>query len=182
MLLDTEDFRKEVALRTWHRFSLGVLKQAQRQSQPSPLLTSSRAPLYGTGLIVFMMGYAIVGSRNKYCVRGGTGFDCMVPPEYWPWAVHFAEWMNKRHSSGSGTNADHAGLRRLMLDNPYDAPLGALVVVAPLSPGTGDPNAGDIAVRGPGDTFWNDGPMSYRGRHLWPPSRGGVVGKFATDI
>ncbi|HEY5933167.1 MAG TPA: peptidoglycan-binding protein [Kofleriaceae bacterium] len=76
------------------------------------------------------------------------------------------------------TNPARFGLERLSISNPYEAPEGSIIVVAPGSPGTRHPTAGDIVVKGPGDTFFNDGNMSYRGRSAWPPSRGGVLGVY----
>lgn len=75
-------------------------------------------------------------------------------------------------------NPARFGLERLSISNPYEAPVGSIIVVAPGSPGTRHPTAGDIVVKGPGDTFYNDGNMNYRGRSAWPPSRGGVLGVY----
>jgi peptidoglycan hydrolase-like protein with peptidoglycan-binding domain len=85
-------------------------------------------------------------------------------------ARNFAECVNQ--------NPARFGLERLGITNPYDAPTGALVVVAAGSPGTHHATAGDITVKGPGDAFYNDGNMSYRGRSAWPPNRGGVLGVY----
>ena len=76
------------------------------------------------------------------------------------------------------TNPARFGLERLSISNPYEAPEGSIIVVAPGSPGTRHPTAGDIVVKGPGDTFYNDGNMNYRGRSAWPPRRGGVLGVY----
>jgi len=45
--------------------------------------------------------------------------------------------------------------------NPYNAPEGAIVVVAAGAPGTANPTAGDIAVKGPNADFYNGGMMGY---------------------
>jgi hypothetical protein len=97
-------------------------------------------------------------------------------------------YTDRRFSSFQGYAKDFAhcvdqdparfGLEKLSVSNPYDAPLGAIVVVAPGSPGTHHPTAGDITVRGPGDAFYNDGAMNYHGRAAWPPRHGGVLGVY----
>lgn len=111
-------------------------------------------------------GFPPRGARSSKCgvatpSASGLGFACIVPASFSGHPAQFAEYMN------TGSNAEHAGLQRLDLSNPYDAPLGAIVVVGGGSPGTKHPTAGDISVKGSGDTFWNDGAMNYGGRSLW---------------
>ena len=53
-------------------------------------------------------------------------------------------------------------------NNPYNAPLGAIVVVAAGAPGTSNPTAGDIAVATGGDIFYNGGEMSYGPKSSFP--------------
>ena len=79
------------------------------------------------------------------------------------YARYFADFMNQ------GNNAAKYGLRKLDIQNPYDAPPGAIIVVPPHTPGTGDPVAGDIVVKGTGDHFYNGGEMGYGGRQNFPP-------------
>lgn len=86
------------------------------------------------------------------------------------YARNFAEVVNQ--------NPDRFGLEKLSISNPYEAPLGSIIVVAPGSPGTRHRTAGDITVKGPGDAFYNDGNMKYGGRDAWPPRRGGVLGVY----
>jgi peptidoglycan hydrolase-like protein with peptidoglycan-binding domain len=100
--------------------------------------------------------------RNIYTDRRFSSFQ--------GYARNFAECVDQ--------NPARFGLEKLSVSNPYDAPLGAIVVVAPGSPGTHHPTAGDITVRGPGDAFYNDGAMNYHGRAAWPPRRGGVLGVY----
>ncbi|MBS2017608.1 MAG: hypothetical protein JST00_32315 [Deltaproteobacteria bacterium] len=86
------------------------------------------------------------------------------------YARNFAEYMN------TGGNAARWGLQRLAITNPYDAPRGAVVVVAAGSPGTAHPTAGDISIAAGGGRFINDGPnMSYGGSRAAFASRGGRV-------
>jgi peptidoglycan hydrolase-like protein with peptidoglycan-binding domain len=75
-------------------------------------------------------------------------------------------------------NPARFGLEKLSISNPYDAPVGSIIVVAPGSPGTRHRTAGDITVKGPGNAFYNDGAMGYKGREAWPPRRGGVLGVY----
>jgi hypothetical protein len=84
------------------------------------------------------------------------------------------------HDFADVVNRDPAtfGLDRLSIANPYDAPEGAIIVVAAGSPGTHKPVYGDISVRGPGNEFYNDGLMGYHGPKAWPPPRGGVLGVY----
>jgi hypothetical protein len=85
-------------------------------------------------------------------------------------ARDFADYMNVNG------NAARWGLQRLPLDNPYDAPPGAVVVVAPGSPGTAHPVAGDISIAAGGGRFINDGPnMGYGGSAAAFVNGGGVV-------
>jgi len=64
----------------------------------------------------------------------------------------------------------HFGLERVSIHNPYDAPAGAIVVVAAGSPGTHHPTAGDIAIAGGDGAFYNGGLMGYSGRAGWDAS------------
>jgi len=86
----------------------------------------------------------------------------------------FAEYMNR------GNNARTWGLQKLPLTNPYDAPRGAVVVVAAGSPGTAHPTAGDIAIAAGGGRFINDGPnMGYGGsRQAFVNGGGRVLGIY----
>ena len=90
------------------------------------------------------------------------------------YARNFAEYMNKP------ANAERWGLRRLSLTNPYDAPRGAVVVVAAGSPGTAHPTAGDISVAAGNGRFINDGPNMGYGGSAAAFTRGGgrVLGIF----
>ncbi|HEU4408484.1 MAG TPA: hypothetical protein VFS43_24695 [Polyangiaceae bacterium] len=91
------------------------------------------------------------------------------------YARNFAEYMNQ------GNNAATWGLQRLPINNPYDAPVGAVVVVAAGSPGTAHPTAGDIAIAAGGGRFINDGPnMGYGGsRQAFVNGGGKVLGIYA---
>ena len=98
------------------------------------------------------------------------GFDDCIPPEYWGEAHDFADYLNQ------GDNAANLDLKNIQRDcdnNPYNAPGGAIVVVAAGAPGTSDPTAGDIAVRSndsADDTasFYNGGEMSYGPKSSFP--------------
>jgi SH3-like domain-containing protein len=86
------------------------------------------------------------------------------------YARNFAEYMNENG------NAARWGLQRLAIANPYDAPVGAVVVVAAGSPGTAHPTAGDISLAAGGGVFINDGPaMGYGGSRAAFTSGGGRV-------
>jgi uncharacterized protein YraI len=89
-------------------------------------------------------------------------------------ARNFAEYMNRNG------NAARWGLQRLSLSNPYDAPRGAIVVVAAGTPGTAHPTAGDIAIAAGNGRFINDGPnMGYGGsRQAFINGRGRVLGIY----
>jgi hypothetical protein len=110
--------------------------------------------------------------RVPYGKVGNRQFNSQVPGSHWREARQFAEWANK------GNNADRMGLKRLNIDNPYDAPPGAIVVVRAGTPGTAHPTAGDIAVRGEGNAFYNGGEMSYGGRGNFPPGNNYVLGVY----
>lgn len=92
--------------------------------------------------------------KNPY-----TQFPSSALPE----AHDFADLMNSRGPA-------HFGLDRISIHNPYDAPAGAIVVVAAGSPGTHHPTAGDIAIAGGDGTFYNGGLMGYSGRAGWEAS------------
>jgi hypothetical protein len=89
-------------------------------------------------------------------------------------ARNFAEYMNRNG------NAARWGLQRVSLSNPYDAPRGAIVVVAAGTPGTAHPTAGDIAIAAGGGRFINDGPnMGYGGsRQAFINGGGRVLGIY----
>ena len=93
------------------------------------------------------------------------GFNDAIPPEYWAEAHDFADYLNQ------GDNAAQLSLKNIMGscgNNPYNAPDGAIVVVAAGAPGTSNPTAGDIAVAAEGDSFWNGGDMSYGPKSSFP--------------
>ena len=46
-------------------------------------------------------------------------------------------------------------------NSPFNADPGSIVVVAAGAPGTANPTAGDITVKGDGGAFYNGGEMSY---------------------
>ena len=88
-------------------------------------------------------------------------------------ARNFAEYFNVK------ANADLWGLQRLSITNPYDAPVGSVVVVAAGSPGTSHPTAGDITIAAGGGRFINDGPqMSYGPKASFLADGGKVLGVF----
>ena len=114
---------------------------------------------------------------------GKTNFNFRTGPGQ-EVASQFGEWMN------NPANAAKAGMRRLNITNPYDAPKGAIVVVAAGSPGTtphqwwvdgtngkrphpswaAHPNwPGDISVAGGNGTFVNDHTTEQYGgsREAW---------------
>lgn len=85
-----------------------------------------------------------------------NGFNDAIPPAYWQYAYQFAEYLNK------GNNAEELCLENVQKkysNNPYKAPTGTIVVVRAGTPGTANPVAGDIAVVGDGDYFWNGGEI-----------------------
>ncbi|MEB3203466.1 MAG: hypothetical protein VKP57_02090 [Candidatus Sericytochromatia bacterium] len=96
-----------------------------------------------------------------------------IPDSHSAYARQFGEYLNV------GNNAKRLGMQRLPIDNPYDAPKGAIVVVRPGTPGTAHPVAGDIAVAMGGGRFLNDGEMSYGGRANFPPGNRHVIGIYA---
>lgn len=104
------------------------------------------------------------------------GFNDAIPPAYWQYAYQFAEYLN------TGTNAADLCLENVQSkysNNPYKAPSGTIVVVRAGTPGTANPVAGDIAVIGDGDYFWNGGEMGYGGSSNFPPSNDYVLGIYA---
>ena len=97
----------------------------------------------------------------NYMTSNGSGYGKIrnyndAPDMPSTYARNFAEYMN------TNGNAERWGLRKLDITNPYDAPPGAIVVVAPGTPGTAHPTAGDIAIAAGNGRFVNDGPnMGY---------------------
>jgi len=85
----------------------------------------------------------------------------------------FAEYFNVK------ANADRWGLQRLPIDNPYEAPPGAIVVVPPGTPGTSHQTAGDIAVATGTDDFINDGPRMQYDRAYFANPKNKALGIFA---
>ena len=115
---------------------------------------------------------------SDYIDQSGYGgiepghFDDAIPPAYWAEAHDFADYLNK------DGNAARLNLLDLGLDNPYKAPAGAIVVVRAGTPGTYNPTAGDIAVKGSGDIFYNGGEMGYHGSSSFPPGNDFVLGIY----
>lgn len=104
-----------------------------------------------------------------------NGFDSAIPSAYWAEAHMFAEYLNK------GGNAKRLGLQNVQHtygNNPYKADPGSIVVVRAGTPGTRNPTAGDIAVKGQGSSFWNGGSMGYGGSGNFPSSNNYVLGIF----
>ena len=111
---------------------------------------------------------------HLYLMKAGYGkldYDS-IPWTHTRYAKQFGEFMNQ------GDNAAKLGLRKLDIDNPYDAPPGAVVVVRPGTPGTRHPKAGDITVAAGNGRFFNDGNMSYGGPENFPPGNKHVVGIY----
>jgi peptidoglycan hydrolase-like protein with peptidoglycan-binding domain len=114
----------------------------------------------------------------KYMTSNGSGYGKIrnyndAPDMPSTYARNFAEYMN------SNGNAERWGLRRLNITNPYDAPKGAIVVVAPGSPGTSHPTAGDIAIAAGNGRFVNDGPnMGYGDPASFLRNGGRVLGVY----
>jgi len=112
---------------------------------------------------------------HLYLMRAAYGH---LRPDSIPWthtryARQFGEFMNQ------GDHAARLGLRKLSIDNPYDALPGSVVVVRPGTPGTRHPKAGDIAIAAGNGKFYNDGNMSYGGPENFPPGNRHVVGIYA---
>lgn len=102
-------------------------------------------------------------------------FDDCIPPQYWAEAHQFADYLN------TGNNAANLCLKNdqsKYSNNPYKAPTGSIVVVRAGTPGTAHPTAGDIAVAGDGDYFWNGGEMSYGGSANFPSNNDYVLGIY----
>ena len=132
---------------------------------------------------VGMIGYGglpAVGKASTFCLSSAsskTGIECVIPGALSMTPSQFAAHLNQ------GDNAAKAGLTKVDVESPYDAPAGAIVIVGGGSPGTTNhPTSGDISIKGSGDTFWNDGSMSYGGRSSWrdpaAPSGQGLLGVY----
>ncbi|HEY9766458.1 MAG TPA: peptidoglycan-binding domain-containing protein [Chroococcales cyanobacterium] len=87
------------------------------------------------------------------------------------YACQFAEWAD--------SNLQAAGLRKLPISDPYQAPAGSIVVVRAGTPGTAHPTAGDIVVAMGDGRFLNDGEMGYGGSDNFPPGNDYVLGIYA---
>lgn len=105
-----------------------------------------------------------------------NGFDDAIPPAYWQYAYQFAEYLN---TGNNAANLCLENVQKKYSNNPYSAPSGTIVVVRAGTPGTANPVAGDIAVVGDGDHFYNGGEMGYGGSANFPPSNNYVLGIYA---
>jgi hypothetical protein len=93
------------------------------------------------------------------------------------YAKNFAEYFNVAE------NAKRWGIKRLSIASPYQAPKGAIVVVAPGTPGTRHPVAGDIAVARGNGTFINDGPnMRYGAPDRFFADGGRLLGAYVPAL
>ena len=84
----------------------------------------------------------------------------------------------KNFASLVDANPAAYGLKKLPLDNPYDAPAGAIVVVRAGTPGTYHPYAGDISIADGRGRFYNGGEMGYGGRSSFRPGNRHVLGIY----
>ncbi len=114
---------------------------------------------------------------KHYLKQAGSGamVDELVDQKKGGRARDFADYFNKHPDR----LAAH-GYRKLPAGtNPFDAPKGAIVVVAPRSPGTRHKTAGDITVATGQGTFVNDGVMRYGGdRSFFDRKPGQVLGIY----
>mmetsp|Transcript_28283 Transcript_28283/g.34988 ORF Transcript_28283/g.34988 Transcript_28283/m.34988 type:complete len:255 (+) Transcript_28283:784-1548(+) len=95
------------------------------------------------------------------------GFNDAIPQEYWSETLDFAEFLNYDE------NAERLGLKNIGPDidnNPYNAPVGAIVVVHGVM-GTSHVPQDDISVKGEGQAFYNGGQMGYGGSEGFPVYR-----------
>lgn len=104
------------------------------------------------------------------------GFDDAIPSAYWQYAYQFAEYLN---TGNNAANLCLENVQKKYSNNPYKAPTGTIVVVRAGTPGTANPVAGDIAIVGDGDYFWNGGEMGYGGSQNFPSSNNYVLGIYA---
>jgi hypothetical protein len=105
------------------------------------------------------------------------GQDILPPGKTYRKLAHqFADFLNK------DDNAHKLGLRKLDIKNPYDAPPGAIVVVAAGSPGTFDAKAGDISIAAGNGLFINDGPrMNYKDPDKFLANGGVLLGAWVPE-
>ena len=145
-------------------------------SDMSRLESTARA--YAQGRSPLGRCYAKVADYIDASGYGGIskgGFDAAIPSAYWAEAHDFADYLNK------DGNAARLSLKNLGINNPYSAPQGSIIVVRAGSPGTRNPTAGDIAVKGPGSDFYNDGMMGYGGSGNFPAGNNFVLGVFVPE-
>jgi len=107
------------------------------------------------------------------------GFDAAIPPAYWSEAHQFADYLNM---NGNAARLGMANVQTSVANNPYKAPEGSIVVVRAGTPGTAHPTAGDIAVKGPTDHFYNGGEMGYGGSGNFPSGNDYVLGIYVPTI
>jgi hypothetical protein len=117
---------------------------------------------------------------NKFLMKVGLGKILpghdILPQAYSKVAHQFADFLNK------DDNAHKLGLRKLDIKSPYDAPPGAIVVVAAGSPGTFDPKAGDISIAAGNGHFINDGPkMTYGDPDKFLANGGVLLGAWVPE-
>jgi hypothetical protein len=177
-----------VSLRTCEQYGGGYActkKWCSGGATPSSGASSATSEQQMRAVVSYALLHNAGASRGRcfryvwsYLTSSGYGklhsyYDAPDMPS--AYARNFAEYMN------ANGNAARWGLHRLPIDNPYDAPAGAVVVVAAGSPGTSHPTAGDISIAAGGGRFVNDGPnMSYGGsRAAFTSGDGRVLGIYA---
>lgn len=152
-------------------------KPDDAQKQMKDLLATARKLAKGSGE---SWGQCYGYVYSKYMLTSGYGKighgHDPIPAAYGEVAAQFAEYAN--------SHLDELGLTRLNIDSPYDAPAGAVVVVAAGSPGTSSNEShwgkhpswkkhptwpGDISVvSGDGVHFYNDHlDEKYGGKDAW---------------
>ncbi len=115
-------------------------------------------------------GYCLGAVQDILEAGGFPGSQVPRMPE----AHDFADHLNE-----SPEHLKAAGLQRLDIDNPYDAPKGSIIVVRAGTPGTSHPTAGDIVIAGGDGKFYNDGEMGYGGPQNFPKGNDYVLGVYA---
>ena len=148
---------------------------ADAEAQMDTLLDEAR--YYSDGQDTDGRCYAHVADYIDAVGYGNIGpgeFNDYIPSTHHRYAHQFGDYANE--------NLEALGLRRLDLDNPHEAPPGAIIVVRAGAPGTYHATAGDISIAGRNGEFYNGGMMGYKTPEDYPPGNDFVIGIYVPDI
>lgn len=151
-------------------FALDSTVSARGQQQMQGLLECARSQSQGRSFDVPALE-CVAGLIDQvgYGAIPKGGFSASIPAPFSEDSGQLAEYLKQAN------NATALGLRKLNLDNPNDAPPGAIVLVRSTTLATKQVRKEGISVRGEENYFYNGCKMIYKPRHNYKQSSDCIV-------